>query len=451
MIFDKKQFPANAGVYFFRNKNGQILYIGKAANLRNRLKSYFDSRSKDPRILKMLELAEKADWQETDSEIEALILESQLIKKHKPAFNVMLRDDKQYFYVEFSEDNFTKIFLTHQPGKSAKNRIGPFTDGAAIKTALGVLRRTFPFCTCKQKHNNYCLNYHIGKCPGFCCLKKPMHETSDAKDATKIYGKNIRAIRDVISGRRASLIKSLKKEMDILAKNEEFEKAAELRDKIEKLKKVFANAGIIRHSALDIRYPNSEKLRYGILKDLAESLKLNRSPMRIEGYDVANMQGEYAVGAMVVFINGQPSKNRYRKFKIRGGTGPNDIAMLREILIRRCSHPEWTFPDLIIVDGGKAHLNIARSVISGIATKQKSRITHLPHRRRSKTSDIPIVALTKNDKHRGSHIFTENKKTAILLADLPIAVRNLILQIDSEAHRFAISYYRKLHKSTLGK
>ena len=457
-----KQIPQTSGVYFFKDRRGQVLYIGKAVNLKSRVGSYFNKQPKDSRISKMLELAVKIDWQETNSEIEALILESQLIKKYRPRFNVMLRDDKQYFFVGFTKEPFPKIFLTHQLAhKVTGNRlqvagkkhtgnnhltpdtwhltpdfVGPFTDGGALKTTLRLLRRIFPYCTCKQKHNNYCLNYHIGKCPGFCCLKTA---TSDKRQATKEkqgYQKNIKAIKSVLEGKRTTVLKNFKKEMLAFGEKHEFERAIELRNKIEKLERVFENAQILRNTAG----------RDGVssVDGLAKLLKINRTLHRIEGYDVSNIQGKFATGAMIVFTNGQPDKNQYRKFKIRqnfrtstgdasgkehenlgGQVQMGDTAMLGEILIRRFSHPEWPYPDLIIVDGGIGQLNAARSMIP---------------------VGIPVIALTKNDKHRGDHVYLSNKKTALPLKKMPPLARNLILQIDAEAHRFAISYYRKLHR-----
>lgn len=433
-ILIKEQIPQASGVYFFRDKHGRILYIGKAVNLRTRIASYIKTRQLGGRTAKLVKLTEKINWQETNSEIEALISESQLIKKHKPPFNVMLRDDKQYFFVGIiprarsstevhskssgqAKEQFPRIFLTHQPLLTIHyplltSFVGPFTDGAALKTTLKLLRRVFPYCTCKQQHNNYCLNYHIGKCPGFCCLKK-----SGSNFQRQEYLKNIKAIKGILEGKRNSLIKQLKKEMLELGKKNEFEKAIELRYKIEKLEKVFENAKILRNlNVVNGKTP---------IEQFRKSLGLPRALQRIEGYDISNIQGKFATGAMVVFIDGMPNKSQYRKFKIRLGDKPDDIAMLKEVLTRRFNHPKWPYPDLMVIDGGKAQLGVTRSVIP---------------------KNIPVLALTKNEKHRGSHIFLNNKKVAISLKSLPLAVGNLILQIDAEAHRFAISYYRKLHK-----
>ncbi|MEX1064167.1 MAG: excinuclease ABC subunit C, partial [Candidatus Paceibacterota bacterium] len=191
-----------------------------------------------------------------------------------------------------------------------------------------------------------------------------------------------------------------------------------IRGQVEKLKSVFENAKII-HEIFG---------REKILIDLQKSLSLPRLPRRIEGYDISNIQGLFATGSMVVFTDGRMDKNEYRKFKIRATDSPNDVAMLKEVLTRRFRHGEWIYPDLILIDGGKPQLNAALSVLNSIKT------------------NIPVVALTKDDKHKGDHIYARAIKNRISLKDISDSAKNLLLQIDSEAHRFAISYYRKLHK-----
>ncbi|MDP3953896.1 MAG: GIY-YIG nuclease family protein [bacterium] len=456
--------PAKSGVYFFKDGNDRVLYIGKAANLKSRLGSY--KKTTDSRILKMLELAQKLEWQETDTEIEALILESQLIKRNRPMFNIMLRDDKQYFYVGFTKEEYPKIFITHQPketqnaklktennGSKLKTKkllttnyslptsfIGPFTDGTALKIALRLLRRILPYCTCKQKHNNFCLNYHIGNCPGFCCLKKTVISSKQQVLSTeeKKYKNNIRAIKYILGGKKSSLIKKLSKKLKELGKNEKFEQAIELQNKIKALEKVFSNARIILNTDYLLLNTKSKDLQQNVLSSLKSFLNLKNLPIRIEGYDIANIQGQYAVGAMVVFTEGKPDKSQYRKFKIKTVTGANDTAMIEEMLKRRFSHPEWQFPDLIIVDGGKGQLGIAQAAILNLKLKI--------------LKNTPIIALTKDERHKGSHIYlktTNYKPQTTNLSNLPPAVRNLILAVDAEAHRFAISYYRKLHGKSL--
>ena len=497
--------PTGPGIYIFTG-DGKKLYIGKALNLKARLSSYL--KTEDQRLLKMLSLATGVKILETDSEIEALILESQYIKKHKPAFNIMLRDDKQYGFVGFTKEEYPKIFITHQPTKiqNAKIKmqndnlkfknfqptfIGPFTDIGALKTTLRYLRRIFPYCTCKQLHHNYCLDYHIGKCLGFCCLKQQnpnlqlITSSISSNRRTKLayanfvrrrssYSKNIKAIKDILSGRKEPLIKKMEKKMMRRGKEEKFEEAIALRNKVEKIKKVFENARVIRQ----IPFSPSYISLYGNvddskeIKELKEVLKLSDSPIRIEGYDISNIQGQNAVGVMVVFTNRRPDKKEYRKFKIHTKHSPtefldrlkhsqettprDDTAMLKEVLKRRFSHPEWQMPDLILIDGGKAQLNAAHSVVKNIlpilsSTKSKlqSRGFSIYQLRKSIGEIGAIVALTKDERHRGSKIYVFGRKNPIPLSKLPTSVKNILLRIGSEAHRFAISYYRQLHRGQL--
>ena len=486
-----KSTGRQTGIYIFKDKRGKSLYIGKASNLKTRLLSYL--KTTDQRIVQMLSRATGIKTLETGSEIEALILESQYVKKYKPAFNIMLRDDKQFFYVGITKEIWPKIFLTHQPIKKRGSAVvgsngstmelastalmptalqpefvGPFTDGTALKTTLRHLRRIFPYCTCKKPHNNFCLNYHIGKCLGICCLKNISYDAFLSHSVK--YKKNIKAIRDILSGKKTSLLKGLEKEMVKLGKEERFDEAIELRNKIEKIKRVFENARVIQ------TYDTSKYHKQSPLSDLKNILKLKKPPVRIEGYDIANIQGKYAVGAMVVFENGVPNKNEYRKFEVRGvGNVRNDqdanstrtsrtskaiqqfeqpggdVGMLKEVLTRRFNHTEWPLPDLIVVDGGKAQLNAVRSVIYNLqfTIYKQTRPNGSSGRTQNSKFKIPIIALTKDEKHKGTKIFVQNKKESIPLSKLPAAVKNLLLHIDSEAHRFAISYYRRTHRRAL--
>jgi len=447
-----KKLPGKPGIYLFKNSKNKPLYIGKALNIKNRVSQYL--RAEDQRLTSMISESRKVDFIEANSDIEALIMESQFIKNHRPYFNIVLRDDKQYFYVGITKESFPMIYLTHQPAMKQLKRntssefTGPFTDGSAIKSTLRYLRRIFPYCTCKQKHNNYCLNYHIGKCAGFCCLKQ-QNPSENLKAQSAKYRKDIRAIKDILGGKKESLIKQFEKEMRNLAQEHDFEKAIELQRKIESIKRVFQNAQIIRKSN-----DNGQ-----ILENIKRLLDLPVFPERIEAFDIANIQGDYAVGAMVVFINGKPDKNEYRKFKIYSrstadlpGRQAGDTGMLKEVISRRFKHPEWRFPDLIVIDGGKGQLNAATSVISSFyppAGGPISKQTQSASWRTKNQNRIPIIALTKDEKHIGVKIFIQNRKEAIPLSSLPIQVKNMLLSIDAEAHRFAINYYRLLHKKSV--
>lgn len=429
-----KKTPASPGVYIFKGSGNRKLYIGKAFRLKQRLSNYLNS--KDTRIRKMLEESKNLSIIETPSDIEALILESQMIKKERPEYNIVMRDDKQYFYVGFTDEQFPRIFITHQPTilnlkfkilktKSADaDFIGPFTDGSALKSTLRYLRKVFPYCTCKKAHNNFCLNYHIGKCLGFCCLKN----IGATREEKQRYDQNIRSIKEILSGKRNTIAEELKKDMEALARKEIFEEALLIQRKIDQLNRIFENARIISSSSL---IDGDEDTAHGAirpdLKKLKEVLGLKKIPRRIEGYDISNIQGDYAVGAMVVFTDGRVNKNEHRKFKIKKVKGANDTAMLKEILVRRFNHPEWRYPDLIIIDGGKGQLNAALSVTA---------------------KNIPIVSLVKDERHVGTKILT-SKGREIMLKNTPFPARNLLLAVDDEAHRFAIKFYRQIHQRSL--
>lgn len=449
-----KKLPTESGIYLFKNSKNRSLYIGKALNLRNRAKSYL--KTSNPRLQQMILETKKVDFIETGGDIEALILESQYIKKYQPPFNIMLRDDKQYAFVVFGEDEYPKIFITHQPEKDIvsskyhvvrndnklKNHttyyklhttdsyIGPFTEVGALKTTLRLLRRIFPYCTCTQTHHNYCLNYHIGKCPGFCCLKQQNQNLKLKNQNAKFYEKNIQHIKSILSGKKSSVTKNLEKEMKTLSKKQKYEKAQELQYKIKKIKRVFENARIIQDLPPFMIYHKDSQTM-----DFLQTLLNLRTPLRrIECYDIANIQGKHAVGAMVVFTNGQPDKNEYRKFKIYTKQTSDDTGMLKEVLTRRFNHSEWPYPDLIIIDGGKGQLSASLKAVSNFQFPISKK--------------LEIIALTKNEKHMGYKIITENGKE-ISLSKLPLNTKNFLLQIDSEAHRFAISYYRQLHRKSI--
>ncbi len=405
------QIPDTPGVYRFQNARKQDIYIGKASSIKKRLASYL--KTTDFRIQKMIAAAKRLTFIETDSDIEALILESQLIKQRRPQFNIMLRDDKQYFFVVFTDDKFPHVYLTHQP---TGHYIGPFTDGTAFKATLKYLRHIFPYCTCKQKHHNFCLNYHIGKCLGFCCL-----EGNQPREQHRRYLANIKALQDILNGRRSTLVKELKKEMEKAGKKQDFDSAIELRTKMERLEQVFHNAQIIKHSEIIKSYSSG----------LPKLLKIKKPLIRIEGYDISNIQGTHATGSMVTFINGLPDKNFYRQFNIKTVRGANDTAMLREILERRLNHPEWPFPDLILIDGGKGQVSSTLAVL------------------KSMNISIPVIGLSKNDRHIGHRLIIPGRKQPLPLIKLGPTDKNLLLSVDAEAHRFAISHYRHLHSKSV--
>jgi len=430
------KIPKNPGVYFFKNAHGKILYIGKAANLRARLKSYFVKNQTSLKTKSLITEAKNLDWKVLNSEVEALIHEAELIKKYLPKYNVLMRDDKQYFYVGFSKKKFPKIFITHQPShkpygvRRTAEFIGPFTEGGALRSVLKTLRRVFPYCTCKNPHKRLCLNARIGRCFGFCCVEGATGETEK-------YKKNISSIKKILSGKNKSLARELKKEMRQLSDARKYEEAGKIRDQIMALEKVFKHREAIKQ---DLPAEFAKALR--ALESILGISYINR----IEAYDIANIHGRFAYGSMAVFADGKIQKNAYRLFKIKSVRGSNDTAMFREVIFRRLKHNEWPCPEIILVDGGKPQLNAAISSAHSIF----SRLTRQAGSDASqKSNGLRFIALTKNKKHIGDHIFIGGETPPIPLSRLPEPLKNLILMLDSEAHRFAISHYRKLHRKHL--
>ena len=416
------QLPKNPGVYAFK-RDARLLYIGKAANIKERVRNHFQQSAFRDNLF--INQVAKIGYIKTNSEIEALILEANLIKKHQPKYNIVWRDDKNYFFVGVTKEEFPKIFITHQPKiQNTKYKIqntryiGPFVDGKSLKKTLDVLRKIFPYRTCKKLPRHPCLWHHLNRCPAPCLLKSPLGKQLDRFTKSinwgKGYRRNIQNLIKILQGRKRQVLINLRKEMKGASKLQDFEKAAKIRDQITALEKILAHAKIFEPAEVKL-LQNQNFWPY----------------KRIEAYDISNIQGQEAAGSMVTFIDGTPNKNFYRRFKIKIAGKPNDIAMLKECLTRRLKHPEWPYPDLILIDGGRGQLNAAQSVV-------KYEIQNTKYK-------IQTMALAK----KRNELFIENQKKPILLKSLPREIFNLILQLRDEAHRFAISYHRKLRKRGL--
>ncbi|MGC9031281.1 MAG: GIY-YIG nuclease family protein [Minisyncoccia bacterium] len=418
-----EKLPNKSGVYAFLNENNQFLYIGKAKNIKKRVLEHFKETSfRDTIFIKKVK---KVGFLITNSEIEALILEANLIKKIKPLYNIVWKDNKNYFFVAITKEKKPRLFITHQIEKRKNEKskieyIGPFVDGTSLKKTIFLLRKLFPFRSCKILPKKPCLFYDLKLCPGIC--KKDISNKEILK-AEKINKNNIKKIAEILKGKSKNIFLELKKEILMAIKEENFEKAKEIKDKFFAFEKILLNSKIIQEN-------NYYKDNYfKIEKELRKILKIKNKISRIEAYDVSNIQGKEATASMVVFINGKTSKEDYRKFKIRAEGKPNDFAMLKEAILRRFSHKEWAFPDLILVDGGKGQLSAA------LKCKNYN----------FETKKIKIIALAK----KKNELFIENQKEPILLKKLSIDLANLILRIRDEAHRFAIFYHRKLREKKL--
>ena len=425
-----KKIPKNSGVYCFKN-NREILYIGKAANIQERVKNHFpacnafdvaDAGRQQPSFKEsaFLDKTRKIGFIKTDSEIEALILEAKLIKQFQPKYNVMWRDDKNYFFVGKTKEDFPQIFITHQK-KPENNYVGPFVDGKSLKQTLKLLRKVFPFRTCKTLPKRPCLWYQLDRCPAPCLLKSNLgSQIPSAKNKIeKELKNNARNIFEILKGKKDKVLRDLKKEMKLASKNQDFEKASDVRDKIFALEKVIFHSKILEEKLITEEWDKTEK-------ELKNLIRTNKEISKIEAYDVSNIQGQESTGSMVAFIRGMPDKNLYRKFRIKISSKPNDVAMLKEVIKRRLAHREWPYPDLILVDGGISQLNITKSVI--------------------KNKNIPVIAIAKKE----NKLFVKGERQ-FFLKNLSREIFNLILQLRDEAHRFALSYHKKLRQNEIFK
>lgn len=417
---DINELPKTSGVYLFKAGN-EAIYIGKAINLQSRVKNHFFQPSYRDDLF--MDKVTKIGFFETDSEIEALILEANLIKKYQPKYNVVWRDDKNYFYVafEYNEQKIPHVYITHQPKNlqttdysQQTKYVGPFVEGAALKKTLRFLRRVFPYYTVKKHPKTKCTYCHLGLCPG-----PELFENPSASSGLREYRRSIKKLILILQGKRSAVLNSLKKEMKQFSKENKFEEAGKIRDRIYNLQQVMAYTHVIEPKDL---------AKSDLAKSLRGLLGLEKIS-KIECYDVSNIQGKQATGSMVVFTDGLPDKSQYKKFRIRMENEPNDIAMLKETLQRRLVHSEWKYPEVILIDGGIAQLNVA------IKTKNE----------KPETKNIKVISIAK----RNPDLYIEGKNEPILLKTLPQEIYNLILHLDDEAHRFAITYHKKLRKKNL--
>lgn len=401
-----KDAPSTPGVYIFKGKKGRVLYVGKAVNLRARLTSYTRPGWKEEMIKEAVSLS----WQELRSDIEALIRESELIKKFRPYYNIFWRDDKNYLYVAITKEQFPRIFFTHQVIKDQKvEYIGPFTEALPVKRVLSLLRRIFPYCTCssKTKHKRRCVNAEIGKCLGYCCADIPATPAQIKK-----YRSHISAIKKILSGKVTSLARQLEKNMRSYASTQRYEQARQARDQLAGLARIFEHSPFLKGEI------SEERMK--ALRVLQLLLELPSSPERIEGYDISHHQGSSTVASMVVFKEGLPDKSQYRKFIIRTVEGIDDFASMKEVLSRRLSHADWEKPDVILIDGGRGQLN------SALAAKPDD-------------IDIPFISIAKREEE----LYIPGRKDPLELKKLPAPLLHLLTHIRDESHRFAVSFHRK--------
>jgi len=424
-----KQIPESPGSYQFLDKNNNIIYIGKAVNLKKRIFSYWrKSANLSSAKKKMLLEIKKVEWIETETEIEAFLLESNLIKKFQPYYNISLRDDKRFAYIKVSlEDEIPGVFITRKIDKQGKY-FGPFTSVNSLREVLKIIRKLWPFCTERKRRKKICFYAQIGRCTGVCAGNQSREEYQN---------KIIKPIILFLEGKKKKIIIDYQKQINDLEKKIKIKKSNELENELRKLKfsllnmkKVLAHANIIGVS---------EKYVADTI-ELAKILNLSKPPERIEAYDISDIFGKYAVGSMVVFKEGEAFKKEYRKFQIKLNKKTDDLKMLKEVFERRIKHSlpnlelnkktdKWDLPDLIIVDGGKMQLK----VIFNILKKYKL--------------NIPLISISKGKGLRSAiapdKIFFPEEKNPLILP-LASPALHIIKRARDEAHRFALKYHRDL-------
>lgn len=552
--YQLKNLPDKPGVYLMKNNLGEIIYVGKAKILKNRVRQYFQKSQKHSEKVKaMVKNIEEFEYIITDSEMEALILECNLIKKYKPKYNILLKDDKHYPFIKITlSEDFPRVISTRKVIKDGNKYFGPYVDGNSVRDIIELIKKTFPIRTCKRniiedgKPIRPCLNYQIGLCKAPCANYINKNE----------YRHIIDDVIKLLSGKHLDIIENFKISMEEAAENLEFEKAAMLRDKINIIERIgekqkiilnnFENEDYIslysdekdtcfqvfflrngkivgrehfiiedtfdinssalisnflkefyggtayipktvyvpsiedkelleswltlkkqsksiikipikgeKKNILDLVEKNAKttlenfKLKYlqekalydDVLKDLKDILGLKEEPIRIEAFDISNIQGFDSVGSMVVFERGRPKPSDYRRFKINTVDGADDYKSMKEILTRRFQHGlneiqsiqdrkiNFTsgkfsvFPDLILMDGGKGQVNIALEVLNSF---------HI---------NLPVCGMVKDNKHRTRGLIYSGEE---IIINKYGSVMKFITRVQDEVHRFAINYHRSL-------
>lgn len=417
-FIDRHKIPHKPGIYIYKDEAGGVLYVGKAIDLYSRVSSYFSGQDTRIKTQKLVENIRDIETIIVESEIEALILEANLIKKFMPLYNISLKDDKDYLYIGITNNEFPRIITARKPElPELKKYFGPFPSSRTVKTTLKQLRRVFPWCANppgpRNKTNRPCFYRHLNLCPGACV----------GAISPEDYQKIINQFSKFMDSRKSELIEELTTEMGEYSKTQEYESAA-------KIKRIISGIDYITSPTKIINYlenPNflEDQNRRGLL-ELQKVLNLPTIPERIECYDISNFQGVDSTGSMVVLTHGEVDKSQYRRFKIKITGKPNDFAMHAEMMNRRLKHKEWPYPDLFIIDGGRGQVRASYEQLlkQGI--------------------NIPIFGIAKREEW-----LYPPEGEVVKLPKRSLGLR-LIQKIRDESHRFAITYHRKLRDKSSG-
>lgn len=428
-----KTLPSTPGVYFHKDKTGKIIYIGKAARLNNRVRQYFQkSRLRDPKTDALVAEIADTDWIEVETELDALFLEAEQVRRYLPSYNILLRDDKSLSFVRIDIDApHPTVSLVHQPLDDKAKYFGPYFSAFTVRKALKFLRRVFPFDWQKPAAGTKraSLDFHIGLSPGL----------EQGRTSLKDYRANLRQLMRYLKGGRKKIVEEIEKKMKSAAKQKNFEMAATYRNQLRMLKSLNHQIVFSDREFMDLSKDAG-------LSELTELLGLELVPRKIEGFDISHMSGQDTVASMVVFSNGMPDKAAYRKFKMRIA-GNDDFTHMHEVISRRMSEKnvkQWPLPQLLLIDGGKGQLGAAMQALGEHSIK-------LPAVGLAKQSEQIVIARS-NPETILSHQFAKKIRATIEESDNFYLVNvphdshlvKLLQRIRDESHRFAVSYHSVL-------
>ncbi len=433
-MISSNDLPAKIGVYLFKNSRGEIIYIGKALNIKKRVAAYARMAKDDPKTASLVASIAQIATIETLSELDALVLEAELIRTHKPRYNVIWRDDKHPLYIKISiQDEFPKITMVRKEDVAGAIYFGPFPSSKTVRQVIMQLRHIFPFCSQKGIGKRVCFYTHIGLCDP--CPSALIHASVNSHaQGRKRYRRNINCIKKILAGKSLQVIYELQKEMQNHARKYEFKQAAKIRDQIVRLRYVTQQHFDIRAYIDMPTFAADERQRelaslVKVIHDVHAKSALVVDPPsslnHIECFDISTTSGKWGTGSMVTFKHGAADKNLYRRFRIQTQAARSDTAMMQEVLKRRFMHSDWSYPNLVMVDGGKAQLSIALSVI------KDCRLSLL------------VIALAKRLEEL---VFPLKGKISFKIVRLAPGTPefHLLTRIRDEAHRFALTYHRKL-------
>ena len=423
-----RRFPKTPGVYLMKDRRGRVLYVGKAKDLRARVSSYFQDSAdllatRGPEIARMAAAVADIDFLDCETEVDALLQENRLIKDIQPPHNERLKDDKTFPYLEITTgDDFPGVFVTRKPRLKGSKLYGPFTNVAGLRDAVNALQKVFRYRTCEleivdgdesRRHFRPCLLHAINQCTAPCA------DLIGKQD----YRRDVDRMKKFLASKRSVVLRQMMREMEAASAARRYEEAARLRDRIKAIETLSLSGDVRADVQPEVFFVDPAK---GLAR-LAELLDLEHHPRRIEGVDIATIQGAESVGSLVCFIDGKPFKRGYKQFRIKSVEGVDDYAMIREVLTRRyryAAEGEELYPDVILIDGGLGQLHAGLEAFAEMSVRPPM-----------------VIALAK----RQEEIYVQARSKPVRLARNNEALR-LLQQVRDEAHRFAQHYHHILRR-----